>query len=776
MNHKVLALITLFLLSLSLTVYSSPDDTMPAYYGDVKTLFDGRCVVCHGCYDAPCQLKLSSPEGIQRGANKKKIYNGTRLFADDPTRLFVDAHGVDAWRDKRFFSVVEAGESGKGLEKSLLYQMLSLKERKPISVASLHNQLLPDDTFDLRLNRKDQCPKPDEFQSYANDHALWGMPYGLPGLNAKEQLLVKDWLRHDMPMGKAPVLSEEYSARIAKWETFLNQGGNRSRLVARYIYEHLFLADIFFDDVEVGRYFKLVRSITPPGVPIKIIATRRPYEDPTLDPNIKEAVPRVYYRLQVIHDTVVAKNHIPYGLNDKRLARFKALFFEPNYEVTSLPGYAIELASNPFAVFKQLPVESRYQFMLDQAEFTIQGFMKGTVCRGQVALNVINDHFWVVFADPQHPASIMLNNSLPSEVDLLDLPAEQTSNAGILEYWTEYSKNQARYLKHKSKLLNDVFIDHKPSLDWVWQGEGTNKNAALTVFRHFDSASVVKGFVGPEPKTVWFIDYPIFERIHYLLVAGFDVYGNAGHQLATRLYMDFLRMESEFNFLTLLPKKARPNLKDYWYRDAERSIKNYVYGTHAYLNVESNIVTSSDGVDAKNALSQQLKQYLAPVLSDAYQLRQQENVSHKQLALLMLMAKGKVANLLPEMGLLMVTENQQIDQVYTLVRNSAHAKVTSLFTEALNRLPEEDSVSVMPGIVGAYPDALWRVEKSDLAGFVKTVIGLNNEADYSAFMQQFGIRRTHADFWQYSDELHHYYQQHFPIEYGVLDYNRLENR
>jgi len=47
------------------------------------------------------------------------------------------------------------------------------------------------------------------------------------------------------------------------------------------------------------------------------------------------------------------------------------------------------------------------------------------------------------------------------------------------------------------------------------------------------------------------------ECIHYLLVAGFDVYGNIGHQLSTRLYMDFLRMESEFGFLALLPEETR---------------------------------------------------------------------------------------------------------------------------------------------------------------------------------------------------------------------------
>ena len=31
-----------------------------SYLKDVKRVLDRRCVVCHSCYNAPCQLKLSS--------------------------------------------------------------------------------------------------------------------------------------------------------------------------------------------------------------------------------------------------------------------------------------------------------------------------------------------------------------------------------------------------------------------------------------------------------------------------------------------------------------------------------------------------------------------------------------------------------------------------------------------------------------------------------------------------------------------------------------------
>ena len=69
---------------------------------DVKPVLDSRCVVCHGCYDAPCQLKLSSVEGIDRGLSKERVYDGTRLLAQEPSRLLFDALDTAQWREKGF--------------------------------------------------------------------------------------------------------------------------------------------------------------------------------------------------------------------------------------------------------------------------------------------------------------------------------------------------------------------------------------------------------------------------------------------------------------------------------------------------------------------------------------------------------------------------------------------------------------------------------------------------------------------------------------------------
>ena len=74
-----------------------------------------------------------------------------------------------------------------------------------------------------------------------------------------------------------------------------------------------------------------------------------------------------------------------------------------------------------------------------------------------------------------------------------------------------------------------------------------------------------RGVLGNLPRTLWVIDYPLLERIYYSLVAGFNIYGTAGHQLATRFYMDALRIEGESFFLDFMPKDKRRSMMESWY-------------------------------------------------------------------------------------------------------------------------------------------------------------------------------------------------------------------
>jgi hypothetical protein len=204
-------------------------------------------------------------------------------------------------------------------------------------------------------------------------------------------------------------------------------------------------------------------------------------------------------------------------------------------------------------------------------------FIKAPVCRGQITLNVIEDNFSVFFLNPDNFDHYPSEDFIIANTAFLQLPVAISDKAMSLLYWRQYAKRQQAYVKNKVAYIKDLNLpSNKLNLALIWSGKG-NANASLTVFRHFDSACVLQGFVGPIPQTAWLISYLLLERIHYLLVAGFDVYGNVGHQLKTPLYIDFLRMEAKSNFISLLPKEQRKPIHEYWYRVTSSDIKDYIF-------------------------------------------------------------------------------------------------------------------------------------------------------------------------------------------------------
>src|SRR5690606_3676102 len=119
-----------------------------SYSRDVQPILTAKCVACHACYDAPCQLNLGSGEGLLRGASKLPVYDGTRTRAQATTRLYFDARGEEAWRSRGFRSVLDP-QAGQA---ALLARMLELGRSNP----PRPNARLPDD-LDISINRDNQC-------------------------------------------------------------------------------------------------------------------------------------------------------------------------------------------------------------------------------------------------------------------------------------------------------------------------------------------------------------------------------------------------------------------------------------------------------------------------------------------------------------------------------------------------------------------------------------------------------------------------------------------
>jgi hypothetical protein len=423
--------------------------------------------------------------------------------------------------------------------------------------------------------------------------------------------------------------------------------------------------------------------------------------------------------------------------------------------------------------FAALPARSRYRFMLDDADFVLMNFIKGPVCRGQIALNVIDDQFWILFASPDIDAMVD-GDFLAKESDNLRLPGEIGDKPLAAAHWHRYAKLQADYLVAKKKFLQQHFGKRDAvTLQLLWNGEQKNTNAALTVFRHFDSASVVKGLVGDVPKTAWVIDYPMLERIHYLLVAEFDVYGPASHQLLTRLYMDFLRMEGEYNYLAFLPKAKRDALRNSWYQGIGAKARDSVYRNVAEYQHETGVVYR--GKNPQREFFEQMKQQLGAALDRQYELNAAQ-LPEATLAALQDLAKvrGRAVAALPEVGFLRVIRKDAPDAIFSLLRNADHSNVAVLFLEKERRRPQFDTLTVAPGFIGAYPNEFWRVTENELPQFVQAVAALKGPESYRALQKRFGVSRSGDVFWRQSDWMHNTYRELAPIEWGMLDYSRYE--
>ena len=735
-----------------------------SYTRDIQPIFTEKCVACHACYDSACQLNLGSAEGAARGASKVPVYDGERRQAADPTRLFYDAFGKQAWRQKGFYSVLDA----QGSQAALMARMLELGHNAPLQP----NAKLPEDIV-LGLNRENTCAMPAEFNAYAGSHPKEGMPLAVTGLTDQQYQTLQRWLASGAPIdeqGLAPSASE--ALQVQQWENLFNQPGARESLVARWLYEHLFLAHLYFEGGEPGHFFQWVRSRTPSGQPIDLINTRRPNDDPGT---------RVYYRLWPVQGVIVHKTHITYPFSAQKMARIKALFYAGNWQVSALPGYGPGRRANPFDTFEAIPAKARYQFMLDNAEYFVRTFIRGPVCRGQIATDVIRDNFWALFQDPDHDLYITDARYRGQATPLLAMPGQNDDVGSVLSLWLAYRDKRNEY----EALRRDSYADlPPPSWSSLWAG---NDSALLSIFRHFDSASVTKGLIGEVPQTMWLFDYPLLERTYYQLAVNFDVFGNVSHQAQTRLYFDLIRNGAEQNFLRLMPADTRDGFMDDWYqnsgkiklwldyeaidddkpsglhldeKDPKRDFANQLLTRYGDLNASPDPINRCAGAYCSRngicAALQDVEQALSRLTSRP--------------------AAGlKVIDQLPEATMLRIETASGQRMVYSLLRNRAHSNVAFLLGEAYRYQSGLDTLTVYPGVLSSYPNFMFNIPAREVPVFVAQMEQAKDAKQFEAIVDRWGVRRSHPLFWQYFHDLSQYIRETTPVEEGVLDMNRYEN-
>ncbi|MFT5729169.1 MAG: hypothetical protein ACI8PB_003332 [Desulforhopalus sp.] len=742
-----------------------------SYLADVEPVLVKRCVVCHSCYNSPCQLKLSSWDGLERGASKEMIYNGGRLKTMDPSRLLMDAHSESEWREKGFFTVKQ--EQSQEYTDSMMYMLLDHKRIAPAVRGEYYSE-----ATDLTCSENKS-----ELKSYLKKHPNRGMPFGFPPLTQQEFNTVAGWLSqgaHGPSAEEQTVLkaiAEKDQAMVKKWEKFLNNPDAKKQMTARYLYEHLFLAHLTFD-TGTDAFYELVRSTTAPGEAIDIIPTVRPYDDP--------GVEQFYYRFRKIYSTIVYKTHMVFSMGEAQYTRVQELFIKPEWSKTPyIAGYDKIESANPFITYDQIPTQSRYQWLLDNAHYVIMTFIRGPVCKGQIALNVINDHFWIMFMDPEYDLSAKYPGFLKLQYPNLRMPGEDGSDTKL--YKTLLENDHYKYAVDFYKQRQQFYSAHYPNgldANMIWKGNKPEDDPLLTVFRHFDSASVHSGVLGGLPKTTWLVDYPLLERIYYSLVAGFDIYGTAGHQLATRLYMDALRIEGESYFLDLMPEEKRQEMMQDWNLDVKFKDLHY---TPAQIPAGMNFVTKEPKREfIEEVVKNQIKvsgvdfdqNYLPagssyPKLPNTFQ-----NDNDVLDAFTAVSAPGvsffrHVENHNANVAWVRITDIEgRDDLVISVVVDRWHDNVRFLFRESKNLKPEKDRADFLKGFVGSYPNYFFVVKRADLPDFFDILNNYDNSSEYVTRLEKYGVNRAEDNFWDVYDWFQTEFDKFHGSDGGLIDLNR----
>lgn len=808
---KLLILHLSLILSINLNLFAGVVEE-DMYYSKIKPLFDQRCVACHSCYESPCQLKLTSYQGFMRGAHGSDIYADRFKDKLPKHRMNKDAKTTQEWRDKGFWKITEQDEKEIGLsaqeklDRSLLWKFVKvgadnnkkdegfrINERRDaktcVKSTDEFNKLLTKSSKDMyvrsSLARKGLKEKVYGFSPRVtrrvgvNKAKGLGMPFGLPKLEETQMDLLKSWVIAGSkgPSVPAKIVFDTVKniQKVKTFEDFLNNDSYKHKWTAKYLYEHLYLTHIYFEDGE-KEFFELVRSKTKTGQ-IKEIVTDLPFNHPGVD--------RVYYRLQKITSTIVLKTHIIFKTSDAYLERLKNLFIDSDWgENVKNVNYN---TSNPFVNFKYIPAKSRYQFMLDHAYMLAGLFTTGTACNGVYATYAVRDHFWVFFVDPEADVSLNTPNYFDDFGPLLQMPHDD-ANSHLL--YRAYKNNVINYeVKHAQKLKE--FRPTGLKMTDIWQGDQTNPSALLTIYRHDARTSVHYGAVGGRPNTVWVVDYPVFERIYYNLVAGFDVYATLKHKFQTRVYMEQLRRESEDMFLSFLPKTYRANLRKSWYKKDLSDFFDLFSTAHKKDFYLKDIAYSNDElIDRKyergfvdlirskyfNKKTDSVKDKMNDINFKAFYKERAKNKELKLSTIEYQLAsiayeKSPYNKFFKDVSYLRISDELGKSRFFTLVHNRSHKSMNVVFDEEETFDPKNDTIDIVENLAIPHSNIFFDVKLKDIPKFVKTIKKIETTGHYKKFELQYGISRTSSKFWGFYDDLNTHFSSLYPIDSGILDLN-----
>ena len=741
-----------------------------SFTSDVKPIVDTKCVACHACYDAPAQLDMRSPAGIERGAIKFDPY-APRTTAAPSTFIWNSKNTLADWRKLGFFSVTEGGKN------SVMAKILKLGHDNPVKA----NERFPDEIKLDPFERRFYFPNKYEIDAYIAQKPKEGMPLAVSGLTNAEYRTVMKWLEEGAKYDYKPAVPTAVDrAMIQKWEAFLNGDDLRTQLIARYVFEHVYLVNFLFEDRKDANIYFLVRSSTPPGRPAVPVAQHIA--------NGPVAEGEFYYRMMPLDQTRTAKNvRLQMLADDKKLNRWKEIFSAEKFDVTSLPGYTDEERYDIVGIFRAIPPKTRYKFLLDNTWNLRGAIVHGPSCHGNQAIGSVQDQGWHMYESPE--TSLYVNDAeYRAQVDpLLSFYVNPNSIHDALVTRHEYVERRKIFMKKRMEREKKLGIETQ--MTDIWRGDDDDDTPLVTVYRHQTDAYQLdpKVAAGDYPKNSWLSDLPILEAAYYTAVTNYDQFASSDHWTWVREIFGLARIEAEMNLLRFIPADRRKDTFLGWYKGPATAKR--LRDEMPIFNPEDTIPTAikytSD--DPVREFHQKLIAYLGDRIISADPINRSDaspSTDPVTVALRRIVdasrdsgpAWKKFKALIPEASFLRIDRKGGVDPlIYTMTKDRWYNTKAFISATLQDEDPSKGRVSVLEGAQTTYPKFMFRVSETDIDAFATALINADSKEALTKVVERWGVRRSSPDFWSNLDVVKAHVRRKNPNLAGTFDVNRWEN-
>jgi len=317
------------------------------------------------------------------------------------------------------------------------------------------------------------------------------------------------------------------------------------------------------------------------------------------------------------------------------------------------------------------------------------------------------------------------------------------------------------------------------TIDALWDGNKTNKNAWLTILRHESNTWVMTGRQGGIPRSQWVMGFSGFERIYYDTVAHFEYWGGDAGKLETVGFFNFLRQEFEDDFLLFLPADVRVKIRQEWSKgigdvglhltsfaaqDQPSPIKNNDPG-HPLVGVVSNIEAHMGPIVSGPV------DHLNPWVKQPYPL--EKGIANfdewtQAIAMMTVTTDYQFPRYLPSLTVMRVKKGTE-SRLYSLVANRVYETQYTILFQNGEALPDLDTMSVYPDVVGGFPNLFMEIDIEQGPAFIQELQNIGSLADFLEFRDRYAVLRNQDNFWATYDWFNDWNFTNRKQDAGVLD-------